>query len=110
MSFFGAYFEWPFRMLGQSVPAIRIFSLLLLLTSSAFFTREVLGYVSRRDGSTSETFWAFVVAGMAASLAFMTGIKFETPLAWTWYVITGTIICVSVGMLVSNARPRRTRR
>lgn len=69
-SFFGAYFEWPFRLLGQSVPAMRIFSLLILLASSAFFTREVLGYVSRRDGSTSETPRAFVVAGMAASLFY----------------------------------------
>ena len=70
VSFFGAFFEWPFRMLSQSVPAIRIFSLLLLLASSAFFTREVLGYVSRRDDSTSETPWAFVAVGMAASLFY----------------------------------------
>jgi SSS family solute:Na+ symporter len=46
-----------------------------------------------------------VMAGMAASLAFMTGIKFETPLAWTWYVLVGTAVCVSVGYVVSLAAP-----
>lgn len=70
LSFFGAYFEWPFRLLGQSVSAIRIFSLLLLLASSAFFAREALGYVSRRDGSMKEAHWAFVAVGMAASLFY----------------------------------------
>lgn len=70
VSFFGAYFELPFRMLGQSVPAIRIFSLLVLLGSSAFFTREALEYVARRDGGTSATPWPFVLVGMAASMFY----------------------------------------
>jgi len=70
VSFFGAYFELPFRMLGQSVPAIRIFSLLILLASSAFFTRETLRFSDRRDGTMSATPWLFVVVGMAASLFY----------------------------------------
>ena len=41
VSFFAAYFEWPFRILGQSVSNIRIFTLIVLLTSSAFFCREL---------------------------------------------------------------------
>lgn len=69
-SFFGAYFGLPFRMLGESIPAVRIFSLLLLLASSAFFTRECFGHASRRDRYTSKTPWAFVVVGMAASLFY----------------------------------------
>lgn len=51
-SFFGAYFELPFRLLGERVSAIRIFSLLILLASSAFFVREVLRYASRRETVT----------------------------------------------------------
>lgn len=70
VSFFGAYFEWPYRIFGQSVTVIRIFSLLLLLSSSAFFMRETLAYVSRRDGFAKETVWVFVMVGMAASLFY----------------------------------------
>jgi hypothetical protein len=47
-------------------------------------------------------------AGMTVSLACMLAIKFystpphmEINLAWTWYVITGTLICTTVGYLVS---------
>ncbi|OYW01450.1 MAG: hypothetical protein B7X11_04050, partial [Acidobacteria bacterium 37-65-4] len=42
-----------------------------------------------------------VMTGMAVSLAVMTWIKFQTPLAWTWYVLVGTAVCASVGYLVS---------
>jgi Na+/proline symporter len=42
-----------------------------------------------------------VMTGMAVSLAVMTWIKFQTPLAWTWYVLVGTAVCVSVGYVVS---------
>lgn len=46
-----------------------------------------------------------VVVGMGVSLAVMTWIKFQTPLAWTWYVLVGTAICVTVGYLVSLTSP-----
>jgi len=46
-----------------------------------------------------------VMAGMAVSLAVMTWIKFQTPLAWTWYVLVGTAVCVSVGYTVSLLSP-----
>ena len=42
-----------------------------------------------------------VMAGIGVSLAAMIGVKVFTPLAWTWYVVTGTIMCVSVGTMVS---------
>jgi len=37
----------------------------------------------------------------------MIAVKAFTPLAWTWYVVAGTAICVAVGMLVSAIAPRR---
>lgn len=70
VSFFGAYFELPFQLLGQSVAAMRVLSLLLLLASSAFFAREALGYFSRLNGTKKETPLAFVVVSMAASLFY----------------------------------------
>jgi hypothetical protein len=42
-----------------------------------------------------------VMAGIGVSLASMVMIKIFTPLAWTWYVLAGTVICVGVGMSVS---------
>jgi solute:Na+ symporter, SSS family len=41
------------------------------------------------------------IAGMVAGLIGMTAIHFLTPLAWTWYVLAGTIITFGVGSLVS---------
>jgi hypothetical protein len=111
MSFFGAYFEWPFRMLGQSVPAIRIFSLLLLLASSAFFTREVLGYVSRREGSSRETPWAFMVAGMAASMFYFGHLSTLRAPSYNLLALCSMLLATGLllrllerGVLFTNAR------
>ena len=56
---------------------------------------------------------AGAMAGIGVSLASMVAIKMFTPLAWTWYVIVGTAICVVIGMAVSSATttpPLRTPR
>jgi SSS family transporter len=42
-----------------------------------------------------------VIAGIAVSLACMLLVRIFTSLAWTWYVVVGTIICTSVGYAVS---------
>lgn len=47
-----------------------------------------------------------VMAGMAFSLAFMLGIKFYTSIAWTWYVLMGTVVCLAIGYSVSLAFER----
>ena len=67
VSFFGAYFEAPFRLLGQSVFAIRIFSLVALVVSSGFFARESLRFSRKREGNDASPLMPFVVVGMAAS-------------------------------------------
>lgn len=46
------------------------------------------------------------IAGMIAGLIGMTAIHFFTPLAWTWYVLAGTIITFATGSLVSLSGPR----
>ncbi len=51
-----------------------------------------------------------VMAGIAASLGSMLLVKACTPLAWTWYVLVGTVICVTVGYTVSLAVPAGRRR
>ena len=46
-----------------------------------------------------------VMAGIGVSLGCMLLVKACTPLAWTWYVLVGTVICVTVGYAVSLAAP-----
>src|SRR6266404_2898376 len=56
----------------------------------------LLGVLTKKANSVG------VVTGMVASMASMLFIRIYLDLAWTWYVITGTIICLFVGYLVSS--------
>jgi len=61
----------------------------------------LLGVLTKRANS------AGVVVGMLASITSMMFVKFYTNLAWTWYVLFGTIICLFVGYTVSALMPVR---
>lgn len=98
ITFFGAYFELPFLMLGQSVAGMRIFGLFLLLACSAFFTREVLLYWARRDGAERNTPWAFVVVGMAASLFYFSHLS--TLRAPSYNLLALCSMLVATGLLL----------
>ena len=41
------------------------------------------------------------IAGVAAGLSIVVGIHFYTPVAWTWYVLIGTVTTFGVGLLAS---------
>jgi SSS family solute:Na+ symporter len=41
------------------------------------------------------------MAGVASGLAMVVGIHFYTPVAWTWYVLIGTVTTFGVGLLAS---------
>jgi hypothetical protein len=43
-----------------------------------------------------------VIAGISVSLIVMIAVRLFTPLAWTWYVLLGALICVSAGWLASH--------
>jgi Na+/proline symporter len=51
---------------------------------------------------TTTTTQAGVMAGIGTSLIAMIGVRVFTPLAWTWYVLVGTAICMGVGLVVSR--------
>jgi SSS family solute:Na+ symporter len=61
----------------------------------------LLGVLTTRANQTG------VIAGMAVSLASMLMVKVFSPLAWTWYVLLGTLICTSVGYVMSLIVGRR---
>jgi len=63
----------------------------------------LLGVLTKRASQ------AGVMVGMALSLACMLiiRIQFAAAVAWTWYVLFGTIICFTSGYVVSLMRPSR---
>jgi len=63
----------------------------------------LLGVLTRRANQRG------VIAGMGVSLAFMLLVKFYTPLAWTWYVLVGAVVCSVVGYTVSVLAPAKAR-
>src|SRR5499427_1538135 len=46
-----------------------------------------------------------VIAGMLTSIICMVLVWYKTPLAWTWYVLLGTVACVIFGYAVSLLAP-----
>jgi SSS family transporter len=52
---------------------------------------------------TSRANGSGVITGMAVATAAMLAIWWTTPLAWTWYVLVGTMICFGVGYVASLA-------
>ncbi len=105
VTFFGAYFEWPFRILGQSVAAIRIFGLLLLLVTSAFFSREALRFISRRDGFANDAPLVFVATNMATALLYFGYLS--TLRAPSYNLLALCSMLVATGLLLRLLEPSR---
>jgi Na+/proline symporter len=70
------------------------------LSIASLFNGPVLGvflvgtFVKRANESAALT-------GMAASILLMLCIKFATPIAWTWYVLIGSLTTFFVAWLAS---------
>jgi Na+/proline symporter len=41
------------------------------------------------------------IAGVVAGLSIVIGIHFYTPIAWTWYVLIGTVVTFVIGLIAS---------
>jgi SSS family solute:Na+ symporter len=52
---------------------------------------------------TKKTTERGVMIGIGVSLAVMIVVRVFTPLAWTWYVLAGSAVCVGVGWIASTA-------
>jgi SSS family solute:Na+ symporter len=48
------------------------------------------------------------IAGVVAGLAAVIYVRFQTPIAWTWYVLIGTTMTFTVGYLASLGRRHGT--
>jgi solute:Na+ symporter, SSS family len=56
----------------------------------------LLGILTKRPGQGS------AIAGTVAGLATVLAVHFYTPIAWTWYVMIGTLVTFGVGLLASQ--------
>lgn len=61
----------------------------------------LLGVLTRRVGQSA------AIAGMLAGFAAMVYVKFGTSIAWTWYVVIGTLATFLVGLAASVVTPDR---
>jgi SSS family solute:Na+ symporter len=65
------------------------------ITYGALLGVFLLGTWSPRANETG------ALVGFVIGLAFMIGVKAFTPLAWTWYVLVGTLVTYLVGSVTS---------
>jgi hypothetical protein len=72
VTFFGAYFEWPFRVMGGSIAGMRLLSLLLVLGSGALLMHGLLRYSLRGSSFDPKLArcWAYLVAPMASAMLY----------------------------------------
>lgn len=92
---------WGLALIGIAVVARgwgSVFSVGLTIASLVYgpmLGAFLLGVLTKRANQRG------VMAGMTVSLASMLGVKMYTPVAWTWYVLIGTSICLAIGYAVS---------
>jgi len=69
VTFFGAYFEWPFRMVGQDIAAMRILSLVLVVGSAVVLMSQLLRFEFADQAAGGGLAW-HVVAPVASAMLF----------------------------------------
>src|SRR4029077_6343546 len=92
---------WGIVLIGIAVLASRwgsVFTTGLTIASLVYgpmLGAFLLGVRTRRANQTG------VMIGMGASLVSMLAVWKFTRLAWTWYVLAGTVVCLTIGYTVS---------
>jgi SSS family solute:Na+ symporter len=61
----------------------------------------LLGVLTKRPGETA------AICGVVAGLATVLSVKFFTPIAFTWWVLIGTVVTFTVGALVGIVAPQK---
>jgi solute:Na+ symporter, SSS family len=92
---------WGVVLIGIAVLASRwgsVFTTGLTIASLVYgpmLGAFLLAVITRRANQVG------VMIGMGVSIVSMISVWFFTPLAWTWYVLAGTSVCLAVGYTVS---------
>jgi Na+/proline symporter len=70
----------------------------------------LLGTWNRRANENGALAGFFTGIAVVAGIAILSARKMMTPLAWTWYVLVGTLVTFAVGTLASLIGSRSARR
>lgn len=78
VTFFGAYFEWPFRAMRMNIAGMRLLSLVMVLISGAVLMQQVLrfslreqAYANKRDVRMVQP-WCYLIPAMASAMLYFT--------------------------------------
>ena len=115
VTFFGAYFELPYRALGGSVAAMRMLSLALVLGSAALLMREALSWslaISPIGDATGATrplphrySWLLLAGPMASAMLYFGYLS--TLRAPSYNVLSLTSMALATACLLRTLRQQR---
>ena len=118
VTFFGAYFDLPFRLLGQHVGAMRIFGIVLLMAAGGFFAWRVMAFAPSRGGVGSGSDGAArgrgavhpapgVLVGMLSACYYYSYVT--TLRAPSYNLLVLFCVLVATGLMLTLAEGRGTR-
>lgn len=99
VTFFGAYLEYPFRLLGESLALIRLYGLFLLWIAGLVFFRELVKYYDRITDSTPGKKWPLLITTLLLSFTYYT--HENTLRAPSYNLLSLVWMLLSTGMLFS---------
>ncbi len=105
-TFFGAYFDVPFRLLGEDVAAMRVFGLLLLLAAGALLAWRVGVY--GRDAAEPVP-WPLVVGGMIGALFYYSYVTTLRAPSYNLLVLVCMLASTALLLVLTEGRTGRGR-
>ena len=100
-TFFGAFLKWPFKLLGEDVSSIRMFSLVLLMGSSTFFMASALRFLFAKR-LPANLIWATTIAAACSSLYYFG--HFSTLRAPSYNLMALACMLLATGLLLYFVR------
>jgi SSS family transporter len=83
----------------QSTSVLQVGLTIASIPFGALLGTFLLGVLTKRPGEIA------AIAGVIAGLSTVLYVRFFTPIAWTWYVLIGTIVTFGVGFLAGFVTP-----
>ena len=105
-TFFGAYFDLPFRLLGGDVGAMRVFGMLLLVAAGGFFAWRA--FVFGRDAAEPSP-WPYIVGGMAGTLFYYSYVTTLRAPSYNLLVLCCLLVASGLLLVLTEGRGSRAR-
>jgi hypothetical protein len=104
VSFFGAFFEWPFRWLGHSVAAMRVLTMLMLMGSSCLLARSALAHAGRLRGLPADNAWPLVLCTMAGAMLYFSFLTTLRAPSYNLLALCSMMLSTALFLRVLDAR------